>query len=217
LLTQGHAHESFDAYRASVAQHPTDAVAHLRLAQALLEAGMGEGARNQAALAVKLDPKSAFAENRLAITLQSDLPRRLHRPGADYAGAAAAYRAAIGLDPGDNELVGDLAILLEHDAYGLRYGQRADLQGALATYGKLTAAQLADLGISENPAFAMFFAHEFAEALQSANALETPSPALMVACEAVLPGPPAASEEAHRLMRRETQYKEGLASPAQLL
>jgi hypothetical protein len=45
--------------------------------------------------------------------LEYDLVGRKFRPGSDYAGAEAAFRAAIALDPKDNEIAGNLAILLD--------------------------------------------------------------------------------------------------------
>ena len=45
LQKQGKMRESFQSYRDLIAQHPTEAVHHLQIAQALLEAGMGEAAR----------------------------------------------------------------------------------------------------------------------------------------------------------------------------
>jgi hypothetical protein len=217
LLAGGHARESFDAYRAAVAQRPGDPIRHLHRAAALLEAGMGEAARAEAQVAVKLDPKSAFAQVQLANVLQSDLVGRWHRAGADFTGAAAAYRAAIALDSADKEPVGNLAILLEYDNYGLRYGRGADLQGALATYGKLSAPQLADLGIAANPALAMFYAREFDKSLQAAKALEAPPPNLILACEAVLHGAPAAIEQAHRLSDGDERQKEMLTGAGRML
>jgi tetratricopeptide (TPR) repeat protein len=217
LLTQGHARESFAAYRAAIDQHPGDAVWRLRHADALLEAGLGEAARNEARLAVTLAPKSAFAEERLATTLQSDLIGRWHGAGADYEGAAAAYRAAVALDGANKSLVGNLAILLEYDAHGVRYGSGADLKAALATYGRLSAPQLAELGIAVNPPVAMFYAGDFAHALESARVLEAPPPALIVACEAVLHGAPAAIAEARRQTDGDAKYKETLTLAGQML
>jgi cytochrome c-type biogenesis protein CcmH/NrfG len=110
--------EALASYRALIAQNPNSAVHHLQVANVLLEAGMGEAARDEARLAVKLDPTSAVAERTLADILKHDLVGRNLRAGSDLAGAADAYRAAIKLDPDDHSAQGDLAILLEYDSVG---------------------------------------------------------------------------------------------------
>ena len=109
LLRDGKVKEALASYRALIAQHPNSAVHHLQVANVLLEAGMGEAARDEARLAVKLDPNSALAERTLADILKHDLVGRNLRAGSDLAGAADAYRAAIKLDPDDHSAQGDLA------------------------------------------------------------------------------------------------------------
>ena len=95
---------------------------------------MGEAARAEARLAVKLDPNSALAERVLAEILKHDLVGRNLRAGSDLAGAAEAYRAAIKLDPDDHTAQGDLAILLEYDSVGRRYSGQAHMKEAVAEY-----------------------------------------------------------------------------------
>src|SRR5262249_2187194 len=114
LFTEGKARDSFQAYRDLVARNPKDSIQHLRRADPLLHAGRGDAARAEGALAIKLAPKSAFARKTQAMILQHDAIGRWHRPGADMAGAAEAYRAAIALDAKDDALVANLAVLLEH-------------------------------------------------------------------------------------------------------
>jgi hypothetical protein len=63
---------------------PESAVHHLQVANVLLEAGMGEAARAEARLAVKLDPTSALAEKTLAEILKHDLVGRNLRAGSDW-------------------------------------------------------------------------------------------------------------------------------------
>jgi len=48
-------------------------VSHLRRADALLDAGMGEAARAEARQATQLDPHLALAQERLAVILEHDL------------------------------------------------------------------------------------------------------------------------------------------------
>jgi transglutaminase-like putative cysteine protease/tetratricopeptide (TPR) repeat protein len=217
LLTQGHASESFQAYRDLVALHPRDPIQHLRRANALLEAGMGDAARTEARLAVRLDPTSAYAQRRLANTLEHDLVGRWFGPGADYLGARAAYKTATSLDPQDTRLAADYAVLLEYGDHGVRYGPGADLQGALAVYGKLTSKQLAEYRMAMNPAFDLLYTRQFAAAKDSATAANSPSNGLIVACVAQLNGVAQAMEEAHRRSDTDTSYKQILASAGQIL
>ncbi|HEV2214209.1 MAG TPA: DUF3857 domain-containing protein, partial [Terracidiphilus sp.] len=66
LLREGKVREALASFRSLVALHPKEAVHHLQVAEVLLQAGMGEAARQDAELAVKLEPNSALAEKTLA-------------------------------------------------------------------------------------------------------------------------------------------------------
>jgi tetratricopeptide (TPR) repeat protein len=217
LLTQGHPRESFKAYRDLVASHPKDAVQHLRRADALLIAGMGEAARAEATLATVLDPHSALAQHTLSDVMQHDLIGRLRGEGADLPGAARALRAAIALDPDDKSLIANYAILLEYDPTGFRYGAGADLKGAIAEYEKLSAQERSDLGIANNLAIALFYAHEFEAAKRAAEAVNSPPLGLLIACYAQLTSVPQAIDEARRRTNTEESFKENVAAAATLL
>ena len=217
LATRGKAREAFQAYRDLVARHPKDAISHLRRAQALLGAGMGEAARLEARTATQLDTHSAFAQEQLAVILKHDLIGRSHGPGADYAGAASAYRAAIALDPTDKSLIGELGVLLEYDERGLRYSRHADLQGAIAAYRQLTAAERVQLEIPNNLAFALFYARQFTAARQVLGELASPPLALIAACDAELDGVPKAIEEIRRRAGNDSSYLSTLQTAGNML
>lgn len=195
LISQGQARQGFQIYRDLIAAHPNDAVYHLRKAQALLAGGLGNAARDEARLAVKLDPKSEVAEKTLANILEYDLVGRKFRPGSDYAGAAAAFRAAEKLDPTDKEVVGNLAILLEYNPIGLRYGPGSKLDEAIAEYRHLSDQDLADLGLADNLAFALFYDSKFADALKQAKERNPQPDSLIAACAAALNGSQAGLAE----------------------
>ncbi len=214
---QGKMRESFESYRNLIAQHPNEAVHHLQIAQALLEGGMGDAARNEARLAVKLEPDSALAEKSLAFILEYDSVGRRFRPESDYAGAEAAFRAAAKLDPDDKSSIGDLAILLEYNDYGLRYGPGARLQESVAEYRELSAADLANLGLENNLAFTLFYAGEFAESQKYAETLNPQPKDLMVACVAAQNGSEAAIQEAAKLTSGTADQKETLKSAGNLV
>ena len=217
LFRQGKVRESFQTYRNLIAQHPKEAVHHLQMAEALLAAGMGEGARKEAQLAVTLEPNSALAQKTLADILEYDLVGRKLRPGSDYAGAAAALRAAARLDPDDKAIAGNLAILLEYDDLGMRYGSGARLKEAVAEYRRLGPEKLAGLGLQNNLPFALFYAGEFAEARKSAEVLNPPLNPLLVACETAAHGSKAGIAEANKRAHGEAEFKEITRTAGEML
>ena len=153
----------------------------------LLEAGMGEAARAEARLAVKLDPGSALAERVLADVLKHDLVGRNLRAGSDMAGAAEAYRAAMKLDPEDHTAQGNLAILLEYDPVGRRYGGQSKMKEAIAEYQSLGQEKLDELG-SEQLAFALFYGGDAEARFKAAQSLNPQPTALIAASEAMVHG-----------------------------
>lgn len=217
LLREGKVREALASYRSLVALHPQEPVHHLQVAEVLLNAGMGEAAREEAEQAVKLDPTSALAEKTLAEILKRDLVGRNLRAGSDMAGAAEAYRAAIKLDPDDNSTRGDLAILLEYDTVGRRYGRGADLKGAIAEYETLGQDKLTQLGLANNLAFAQFYAGEYAAAYKTAQSLDPQPRALQVASVAMMQGTRAGLAEAGTLASDDGSYKETLRVAGQML
>ncbi len=208
LVNQGKVREALRSYRELITLHPKEAVHHLRIAEVLLAAGLGEAARAEAQAAVKLEPTSALAEKTLADILEYDLVGRKLRPGSDYAGAEAAFRAAINLDPEDKTNIANLAVLLEHNHWGLRYGPGARLQDALAEYRKIAAQKLVDFGMQNNISFVLYYDGQFAEAQKNAQSLNPQPLALIVACEAALHGSAAALSEARKRTSGEEQFKQ---------
>jgi len=217
LLNQGKVREALKSYRDLIALHPKEPVHHLQLAQAFLVAGLGEPARSEAQTAVKLEPTSALAQKTLADILEYDSVGRKFRPGTDYGGAEAAYRAAIALDPDDKTNIANLAVLLEHNHWGLRYGPGARLKDALVEYRKLTPEKLAEFGMQNNIPIALFYDGQFAEAQKSAEALNPQPLALIIACEAALNGSQAALTEARKRTGQEEQFKQIAAAAGQML
>ncbi|MGA9039904.1 MAG: DUF3857 domain-containing protein [Terriglobales bacterium] len=217
LLKQGKVRESFESYRNLIAQHPKEAVHHLQIAKALLEAGMGDAAREEGQLAVKLEPTSALAQKTLADILEYDLVGRKLRPGSDYAGAAAALAAAAKLDPDDKEVQGNLAILLEYNQDGARYGAGAKLKEAVSEYREITQEKLVTLGLPSNMAFALFYAGEFAEARKNADTLNPQPKSLIVACEAVVNGSQAGVAEANKRSTGDEEFKQVLRTAGEML
>jgi tetratricopeptide (TPR) repeat protein len=137
LISAGKMKEGLAAHRDLAAQHPREALHKVQLAQALIEAGLGEEARRVAVESTNLEPKSALAQSTLGMVLKHDLIGRHLKKGMDYEGAVAAYRKAIALDPKDKETRANLALLLEYDKNGTRYNDKARLTEAAAVLREL--------------------------------------------------------------------------------
>lgn len=217
LINQGKMREAFQASRELIARHPQKAVHHLQRAKALLAAGMGQEARDEARTAVNLEPNSALAQKTFAEILEYDVVGRKLRPGSDYAGAEAAFRAAEKLDPTDTATVANLAILLEYNRWGLRYGPGAKLKEAIAEYRKLATEKLGELGAQNNLAFALFYAGEFSEAQTTTETLNPEPNALIVACETAIKGSQAGLAKARNRSAGEEQFKEVVKSAGRML
>lgn len=217
LFREGKLRESFAAYRKLIAEHPKEAVHHLQIAKALLGAGLGEGAREEARLATKLEPTSALAHKTLGDILAHDLVGRKFRRGSDWAGSEAALRTAIKLDPDDKVTVVNLAILLEHSNEGERYASGANLKAAIDLYRSLKPDELVEVGVKNNLAFTLMYSEDFEEARKSAEALNPPPNAIIVAAEAVLRGSAAAIAEARKRVAGEAQAADVLRTAGEIL
>ncbi|HEY3705645.1 MAG TPA: DUF3857 domain-containing protein [Terracidiphilus sp.] len=217
LLREGKVREALASYRALVALHPNEAVHHLQVANVLLEAGMGGPAREEARLAVKLEPTSALAQKTLAQILKHDLVGRSMRPGSDLAGAALAFRAAAKLDPDDNATLGDLAILLEYDAVGRRYSRQAPLGDAIAEYQQIGQDRLNQLDLSNNLAFAEFYSGDYAGACKTAQSLNPEPKALIAACIAVEQGAKAGMAEVNKRANDDSSFKDTAHTAGEML
>lgn len=148
LLADGDYRGSIDYMKAISDQEPEKEIHLIRLADALLKAGLGLDARKAAEKAVAINSDSAKAFSKLAWVLQHDeLGRRL-RPGYDRQGAISAYRKAIELDTDEWSNYANLAILLEYDENGLRYSS-GDLREAVETY-KQIGDKLSENGMDIN-------------------------------------------------------------------
>ncbi|HEV2102436.1 MAG TPA: DUF3857 domain-containing protein [Candidatus Acidoferrum sp.] len=217
LRRQGKMRESLQSTRALIALHPKEGLHHLQVAKGLLDAGLGNGAREEARLAVKLEPNSSLAEETLAEILEYDIVGRKMRPGSDYVGAEEAFRAAIKLDPEKKAAIANLAILLEYNRWGLRYGPGSKLREAVTEYRKLTKLELAGYGLQNNITFALFYSAEFADAQKEAQILNPAPNALLIACAAALRGPAAALSEAQKKASNEAQRKDLLKNAGNML
>jgi transglutaminase-like putative cysteine protease/Flp pilus assembly protein TadD len=137
LLESGRTCEGLGELRLSADADPAHAAPRERLAIGLLEAGLGEAAREEAARAVASEATSSSAQRTLGWVLEHDLLGRRFKPGADRAGAEAAYRRALALDAANALAGSSLAILLEHDVQGRHFGEGARLADAVVEVERL--------------------------------------------------------------------------------
>jgi len=183
-LTAGHIREALEIDRKLITEAPADAIHHLHLARALLEAGIGNEAQAEAKRATELDPKLAAAFSNLGWSLEHNALGERFGKGFDQAGAIAAYKRAIELDAQDNDQRFDLAILEEFNSRGTRYAPDADLPAAIKGYKELID-QNKDKGeealaqYRENLMYALLYSRQFEEldkmvaSLPSTNAHRT--------------------------------------------
>ncbi len=126
LRREGKLREALDLYRELHRRHPDQPVYYRQLANALLEMGFGERARALLRRGVKRFPKSADLQFILGHHLEHNPYGKEHASGWDRAGALAAYRQAVKLDPKETTYRIALSRLLTFDQR-LRY-----LRGAKA-------------------------------------------------------------------------------------
>lgn len=148
-LAEGKVKEALAEFEMLRKLHPTEALHSLQYARALLAAGAGESARAEARRAVQLEPTSATGWVQLAEVLTNDLVGRPLEKGMDHDGAVEAYHKALELDRDNYEARANLAILLEYNGDGIRYGRGGRLDEAIVEYEKILD-KLAGLNVAQN-------------------------------------------------------------------
>lgn len=191
LIASGKVKEGLAAYEQVAAQHPKEAVHKAQLARALLNVGLGESARNVATEATQMESNSFVAAATLAEVLKNDLVGRPLKKGMDYAGAVAAYRQAIALDPKDKEARVNLALLLEYDAGGTRYADPTSLMEAVGVLRDLKKLdEDYERGYEDNVLYDLWYGADYKGLLEYAATLPTSEvrKGLIVAATAVESG-----------------------------
>jgi len=196
-LASGRVKEALADFQELRKLHPHESLHAMQTARALLAAGVGDAARAEARRAVAMEPGSSKVYVQYAEILTNDLIGRPVQKGFDADGAAEAYRKALELDPKDDETRAQLAILLEYNTAGDRYGAGAKLDQAIAEYKKL-GDNLAALNMPQNYPIAMVRAERMAELKEYLNKQPDTehNRALLVCAEAVLSGSKVAVQRA---------------------
>ena len=210
LMSEGKVKEGLAAYANVAAQHPKEAVHKAQFARALLVAGLGENARNVAVEATALEPNSFVAYSTLAEVLKYDLVGRQLKKGMDYAGAVAAYKKAIALDPKEKQARIDLALLLEYNAAGTRYADPGSLKEAVGVLGELKKLdEDSEREYEDNVLYDLWYAHDYKGVLEYAGTLPTSEvrKGLAVAATAVEAGVDAALKKSLESTTDESRNK----------
>lgn len=195
-LQAGRVREALGEFRKLDAAHPRQALHAAQIALALLKAGLGDEARREGRRCVEVAPKSALCQRTLGWILEHDGLGRRFKTGWDPAGAQAAYRKALAIDPGDQTARASLAIILEYDAAGERSYPRATLDEAIGLYAQIKDEMGREYLI--NRFIALLYRERFAEveSLARGKKLAENEQAMVLAAVAVQRGVPAALKEA---------------------
>lgn len=184
--------------RTAVIANSKDPDARIALSKALLAAGLGLPARDEARRAVELAPDSFDAHMAYGWALEHDPFARRFQRGWDPDAAEAEYRKAQEISPDSPQPGGELGLLLERSPDGLRYASGPRLQRALAAYQGVAPRQLAAMGLADNPLWVMSALGKYQDLRRATEIADTDaSRALHLVGIAALDGAPAAIQEAN--------------------
>ncbi|MEO8727722.1 MAG: transglutaminase domain-containing protein, partial [Acidobacteriaceae bacterium] len=173
LLSREDVQPAVAEFRRMVALHPKEALHHVSLSEALLQAGLGETARREAEEATTLEPKSAQAWAALGKAREFDLVGREHKKGWDRAGALQAYNRALELDAKNTAAGVGVAIVRALNDDGVFTSNQEDLKASIEDLKKLAAGPEKDRlhGVHENLLNMLFFAGRYEELLETSAPL----------------------------------------------
>ena len=211
-LGEGRVAEALAEFRRLASLHPKEALHHTQIALALLRAGCGDAAREEARRAVGIEPTSMIAQRRLGWVLQHDAVGRRFGHGFDLMGAVEAHRKAVELDPKNIHARLNLAFLLEYNASGERWGEGAPLNEAAEEYWRLSR-EYAEHHV--NLAHVLFRGGRYAELREAAHGYEeaTTRDPFEVLAAALIEGAPAALTRAAQIANVEKR-REALTDSA---
>jgi tetratricopeptide (TPR) repeat protein len=221
-MAAGDIRGAFATYESLIALHPKEALHHVQMAYALLNAGIGEKAWAEARSATQLEPDSAIAWRALGWTLEHDSIGVRFGHGFDWQGSAAAYGKAIDLDKTTIDSQIDLGVLHEFAPTGERYADPAQLEQAVALY---RAARDRDkdafdsAGYIDNLLFDLLYSHHYDDLRQEmaklpANAARAK---FLIAAAVATDGVQAGLREADRANGDSNARNQALGAAGQLL
>ncbi len=133
-LAHGRIGEAITTYDALIQAHPDVGLYRSLRGAAMLPASFGEAAREEAQRAVEVDPDSPSAWRYLGYVLMHDVYGRELEWPFDRDGAIDALERTLELEPLDAVAMQNLAVVVEYDDDGHRYGAGADLARAAELY-----------------------------------------------------------------------------------
>jgi len=220
LVASGKIREGLAVDRSLIERHPKEAVHRAQMAYALLKAGLGARAKQEAEAATRLDAKSAVAYRSLGWVCQSN-DIGIHRAnGFDLACSEAAYRKAIAIDPDDLTQAIDLAIVEEYDAHGERYSPDAHLEEAAKLYRMVREKdKTASESYTDNLLYVLFYAKHYQELQEEINKLSSTiaRDALRIAATAAIKGSAAGIDVADHLPAGASERSSSLNAAGSLL
>ena len=217
-VAAGHIREGLEEFRREAAGAPAKALPHLRIARALLAGGLGEAARQETELAIKLEPRSAVAYQTLGWVLQHDAVGRQFGHGFSRERALAAYTRSIQLDPSLTVARAEYAMLLEHDPLGHHYLPGSDLPGAIAQYRTLRQ-DFDEQGFDDNLLVDLIYDARPGEALALAGTMKDTAnkPAVTAAATALEKGVEAAVRQVESAVEEPSRRRHVLEVAANTL
>ena len=217
-VASGHIREALEEFRRESAAAPAKALPHLRIARALLAGGLGEAARRETELAIKLESRSAGAYQTLGWVLQHDAVGRQFGHGFDRDRALAAYSRSMQLDPSLTVARAEYAMLLEYDPLGHHYLPGSDLPGAIAQYRTLRK-DFDEQGFDDNLLVDLIYAARPGEALTLAGTMKDTEnkPAVTAAATALEKGVEAAVRQVESAVEEPSRRRHVLEVAANTL
>ncbi len=194
----GRMKEAFAEYESLLRTQSRETVHSIGFVQTLLEVGLGDAARDIARRTVKKFPDNADAHGSLGFALLHDELGRLTKFGFDPEGSAQAYEKSLELDPTDETHRWNYAILLEHDRFGNRYSDKAQLERAAEQYRLLLEGDEFVENAAKNLSGCLFFLERYDELLELSSDQDV-MPELRVAVRAIHEGVDAAKTLANRI------------------
>jgi tetratricopeptide (TPR) repeat protein len=211
LVEAGRTCEGIDRLRQAVERQPERALPRERLASALLTAGFGEAAREQARKGVALESGSSTAHRTLGWTLEHDALGRRFKKGWDRSAAEAEYRKAKELDSKNVAARMSLAILAEHDDEGVPFGEGARIEDGVREAEALRS-DLDNSSLDINRLLGLMWLRRFEELERVAQTLPETSGRneLILVAAAMRRGVAAAVAEAAKLFPDAAQRRDAL-------
>ncbi|HEX3744720.1 MAG TPA: DUF3857 domain-containing protein [Bryobacteraceae bacterium] len=190
FMALGQSGKALALIRDATAAHPDSAMAHVRLSHMLLVAHLGGAALAEARKATELDAKFTLGWQQLADVYEHDTFGRSMQGNWSPAEAEKCYRKALELDPDNDNIKMNLAILLEFNTHGWRYAKDSRLDESIALYGEILKKH-DNQQVEKNLTIALLRAGKLEDAKTEAGKVEDESRVTMLAMIAAMQEGPA--------------------------